>query len=220
MRRMLVLLGLFLLSSACTPEVNLSGQVTDVADGDTVNVLLLGNDRARVRLVGIDAPEKGQPYGDDARRMLLDLAYQQRVSVRYETEDDFGRILGRLYVGDLDVNAELVRRGAAWAYRYQGRAAVPSFVALEAEAKQAGRGLWGLAEPPIAPSEWRRGTRPASTATPATRAPGGAEPFTCGTKNYCREMTSCEEARFYLTQCRLDTIDGDNNGIPCEAICR
>jgi len=212
---MLILLGLSLLPSACTAEINLSGQVTNVADGDTITVLLLGNETARVRLIGIDAPEKGQPYDDDARQMLMGLVFQRRVGIRYETEDDFGRVLGRVYAGDLDVNAEMVRRGGAWAYRYQGRAAVASFVALETEAKQGGRGLWGLSDLPIAPREWRRGTRPAQT-----NAPSSAAPFTCGTKNYCREMTSCEEARFYLTQCGVETIDGDNNGMPCEAICR
>ena len=70
------------------------------------------------------------------------------------------------------------------------------------------------------PWEWRlarRGEASLVTRPPATAAPGG---FTCGTKTYGREMTSCAEAMFHLRQCGLGRLDADRDGVPCESICR
>jgi hypothetical protein len=85
-----------------------------------------------------------------------------------------------------------VREGAAWVYRKYSK----DRALLEAEenARRARRGLWGQANP-TPPWEWRHG--------------GNGAAFTCGTKRYCREMTSCREARFYLEKCGLTRIDGD-----------
>jgi hypothetical protein len=78
----------------------------------------------------------------------------------------------------------------------------------------------------VPPWEWRHGGSAtgtpsvlgfASPAAPATRR--GAPSFSCGSKRYCSEMSSCEEARYYLRVCRLGTIDGDHDGRPCERLC-
>jgi hypothetical protein len=104
-----------------------------------------------------------------------------------------------------------VAQGFAWVYRRYSNDA--ELLELEAQAKEKGFGLW--AEPnPIPPWEWRRGERTSNR----TAATGAA--FTCGTKRYCREMTSCKEAQFYLLQCGLARLDGDKDGVPCEKICR
>ena len=69
------------------------------------------------------------------------------------------------------------------------------------------------------PHEWRvarRGQRARSDADEE----GAAKSFTCGSKRYCREMGSCAEARFYLEECGLTRLDGDGDGVPCEAMCR
>lgn len=140
--------------------------------------------------------------------------------------DRYGRTVGRVYVGDTDVNAELVKQGAAWVYRQYAKD--PSLYALENEAKAARRGLWGLPETERCPPwDWRKGSCSTSVAAPAatTVAPTPAAAttaagFACGTKRYCRDMTSCEEARFYLTQCGLTSLDGDHDGVPCEKICQ
>jgi hypothetical protein len=139
--------------------------------------------------------------------------------------DRYGRTVGRIYEGTTDVNAEMVRQGAAWVYRQYSRD--PSLLRLEAEARAARRGLWALPEAERAPPwEWRaaeRGGQRQATSVPAaplaTRAQA-ASGFTCGAKRYCREMTSCAEARFYLSQCGLSRLDGDRDGVPCESICR
>nr|WP_322100032.1 excalibur calcium-binding domain-containing protein [Geminicoccus roseus] len=112
-----------------------------------------------------------------------------------------------------------MREGAAWVYRQYARD--PSLLVLEAEARQAGRGLWALPEAQITPPwEWRQagGRTVQQPVARSTVADSGA--FSCGGKRYCKQMTSCAEARFYLEQCGLSRLDGDRDGIPCEKICR
>lgn len=138
--------------------------------------------------------------------------------------DKYGRTVGRVYVGATDVNAEMIRQGAAWAYRQYLKD--QSLLRLEAEAKAAKRGLWALPEAQrMPPWEWRHGgsakaapapTAPVSSA-PAATASGG---FSCGGKRRCGEMTSCEEAKFYLAQCGVGSLDGNKDGVPCETLCR
>ena len=89
------------------------------------------------------------------------------------------------------------------------------------------RGLWTLPEAERTPPwEWRAAERggqsqaAAAPATPPAARTSATSGFTCGTKRVCREMTSCAEARFYLSQCGRSQLDGDGDGIPCEAICR
>lgn len=192
------------------------GKLVSVADGDTIRVLYKGG-QLKVRLAEIDTPEKAQPYGRRAREALAEMVGGKVVRVVEQDRDRYGRIVGRVYVGDVDVNAELVRRGAAWVYRRYARD--KNLLDLEQEAKSAGRGLWALPEPErMAPWDWRRGQR-GKRSPPATAS---TDPFTgeCGSKRYCREMQSCAEAMHYLKQCGLKRLDGDGDGVPCEAICR
>ena len=113
---------------------------------------------------------------------------------------------------------------------YRQYAKDPSLYRLEEQAKAAKRGLWGLPETERCPPwDWRKGTcatpaAPAASASAtatatATATASGSGSFTCGSKRYCREMTSCEEARFYLTQCGVSSLDG-NDGVPCAKLCR
>jgi len=142
------------------------GRVTTVHDGDTVTVLA---DRVarRVRLVGIDAPERGQPYGSAARRQLAARVGGREVMVVERGTDSYGRTLGRVLVAGADANAAQVRDGYAWVFRrFENDAAL---VALEDEAKAARRGLWRDAEP-VPPWLWReRHPRPpAAPGAPST----------------------------------------------------
>lgn len=103
----------------------------------------------------------------------------------------------------------MVREGHAWAYRdYLDD---QSLLQDEAKARDDGIGLWSLPGP-VAPWEWRRGERQQQTLS--------GEAYTCGSKCYCREMTSCQEVRFYLNRCDLKSLDGDDDGVPCGSICR
>ena len=189
-----------------------SGEVITVRDGDSVVVLTPQRRRIEVRLADIDAPERGQPYANRSRQLLRDLVFRKTVDVIYMDTDSYGRIVARLYAGEVDVSGEMIRRGAAWVYRQYVRD--QSLFALEDAARNARRGIWGLSESAIPPWEWRR-----NATAPAQSPRELPEPFTCGTKAVCRQMTSCEEAWFYLRQCRVESLDGDNDGIPCENIC-
>jgi hypothetical protein len=183
--------------------------------------------QVKVRLGEIDTPERKQPYGTRAQQVLSDLAYNKQARVVVQDTDRYGRTVGRVYVGNLDVNAEMIRQGAAWAYRQYLKD--QSLLALEAEAKAAKRGLWGLPETERCPPwDWRKGTC-ATASAPANRAPAAPTTaptsaasggFNCAGKRYCREMTSCEEARFYLTQCGVSSLDGNHDGVPCAKLCR
>lgn len=128
------------------------------------------------------------------------------------TTDRYGRTVGRVYVEGRDVNAALVTAGAAWVYLQYSRD--PRLLALEAEAKTASRGLWGLPEAQRTPPwEWRRAQRKGETQA----APAG---FSCDGKSTCSQMRSCAEARFHLLQCSQARLDNDHDGVPCESLCR
>ena len=92
------------------------GKVVAIADGDTLTILV-DQEQIKIRLSEIDAPEKGQPFGTQAKQALSALVFSKFVDVDVITNDRYGRSVGRVYVNDLNVNAELVRQGHAWVYR-------------------------------------------------------------------------------------------------------
>ena len=132
----------------------LPGVVVGVVDGDTVDVKLQSG-RIRVRLHAIDAPESAQPYGHDATQALSLLVFGKAVDVEPYEQDRYDRLVARLWLGDMDVNAEMVKRGMAWTYRrYADDAA---YCAYERAARDLKRGLWALPpEQRVAPWEWRQ----------------------------------------------------------------
>lgn len=208
-----VLFALALL--AAEPHAVFEAHVVKVVDGDTIHVALPGKATQKVRLLGIDAPERDQPYARQARSALSKLVYGREVRLETHGSDRFDRLLAIVHVGEREVNAELVRVGAAWVYRkYRDD---EQLIALEDEARAAKRGLWGLAESErVPPWEWRHPD--ASPAANGTSSKPAA--FRCGEKLYCREMESCAEARFYLVRCGLERIDGDGDGVPCSSLCK
>ena len=133
----------------------LSGKVVAVADGDTLTVLV-DNRQVKVRLTEIDAPEKNQPFGTRSRQSLADMAFGRVVRVVTHGKDRYGRTLGRIYVGQHDINAEQLRRGMAWVYdRYVSDR---DLYQIQEEARAARRGLWHD-QAPLPPWEWRAATR-------------------------------------------------------------
>jgi endonuclease YncB( thermonuclease family) len=133
------------------------GRVVGIADGDTFT-LLADREELRIRLAEIDAPEKGQPYARRARQALSGLIYGETVRVVEVDHDRYGRIVGRVYAGSIDVNAEMVRRGAAWVYRKYAKGR--SLYELENEARAARRGIWALPEAEREPPwQWREQRR-------------------------------------------------------------
>ena len=156
------------------------GRCTKVSDGDTIHVVTDGNVKFKVRLDRIDAPEKDQPYGKESTAYLTSLIRGKTVRVEWVKKDQYGRILGIVYLPDvtlanekgeadssplvknapsakLDVNLTMVATGNAWHYSYFDKTA--EYASAEAEARQNRRGLWSADEKPINPYEWRRSKR-------------------------------------------------------------
>jgi endonuclease YncB( thermonuclease family) len=196
-----------------TMAETVEGHVIGITDGDTFTLLTHDLQQVQVRVAEIDAPERGQPYASRSRQQLADLIFQKEVTVHVQVVDRYRRPVGRPLVGDTDVTVEMIRSGAAWVYRsYSDDVALYE---LERAAKAERRGLWSLPEyERLPPWDYRNGERQEA------RVDNPAPAFQCGSKLYCSEMVSCDEARFYLRSCGLTRLDGDGDGVPCEAICR
>ena len=132
----------------------LSGEVVGVTDGDTVTLLDLEKRQIKVRLAGIDAPEKRQSFGQKSKASLSELAFRKMVIVTTGKTDRYGRVVGKLLADGQDVNLEQVRRGMAWHYkayeREQSAVDRATYAAEEDAARNLKRGLWSTpgAQPP------------------------------------------------------------------------
>ena len=142
-----ILLALIIL---ITPDT-LTGKVVRIADGDTVTILV-GGDQVRIRLFGIDAPERGQDYSRRSREALAELVFEKEVRIVVRDTDRFGRTVGDIYVGNSLVNEKMVKDG--WAWNYARYSHSKHFAELEREAREANRGLWA-GKAPIPPWDFR-----------------------------------------------------------------
>ncbi len=113
----------------------------------------------KIRLAGIDAPEKKQPFGNRSKESLSELAYDKTVTVETDKRDKYGRQVGKVLVNGQDVNLVQVERGMAWFYRQYQREQSPNdrrlYEAAEDSAKADKRGLWRDAADPMPPWEFR-----------------------------------------------------------------
>jgi endonuclease YncB( thermonuclease family) len=147
------LLLALLLAPAAAPAEFFEGRVVGVIDGDTIDVLV-GQQKRRVRLFGIDTPERGQPWYAKSKSALSKRVFGKEVRVNDVDRDRHGRTVGEVYADNVCVGCELVREGNAWVYRKYTDD--PVLYQLEAEARAARRGLWGLPEAQrVPPWEWR-----------------------------------------------------------------
>ena len=131
----------------------LEGTCVGVADGDSLLLELPSGERVRVRLFGIDAPEKDQEFALAARKKLTGLVYDKPIRVEVQDIDQYGRYVGKVYAGGRYVNRFMLKEGMAWHYRHY--AADDEVLAdAEARARAAGRGIWA-AESPCRPRNFR-----------------------------------------------------------------
>jgi len=141
------------LALSCTTAAAWVGTVTHVTDGDTVWVRPdAGGRPVKLRLDGIDAPERCQAWGLQASAALAARALRQRVEVDGWAVDDHGRLLGRLVLGGEDLGAWMVRQGHAWSYRY--RRSPGPYAEQEGQARAGGLGLH--ADPAAEEPRWFR----------------------------------------------------------------
>jgi micrococcal nuclease len=129
-----------------------TGKCVGVTDGDTITVM---KDRmaVKIRLEGIDCPEKGQPFGTRAKKLTSSLAYGKHVTVKTVTVDRYGRIVARVIAEGKDLSVKLVKAGLAWHYKHFSHDRV--LAEAEQEARQKKRGLWAMPDP-VPPWDYRR----------------------------------------------------------------
>ena len=160
---------IFLLLLTCSVQAEtLTGRVVGVADGDTITVLDADKRQHKIRLQGIDAPEKTQPFGQRSKENLSRLVFGKDVRVDWGKRDRYGRIIGKVWVQPvscatcpitLNAGHAQITVGLAWWYRKYAEEQSPEdrgayeFSEQEARAKRVG--LWGDPDP-APPWEWRR----------------------------------------------------------------
>jgi endonuclease YncB( thermonuclease family) len=131
-------------------------KVVSISDGDTIKVFNAATGQEKIRLYGIDAPERGQPQGDAARTLLTSLVSGAVVDIESVSEDLYGNTVAIVWEQKKNVSQEMVRAGYAWVYRkYCDRPFCEYWLALEGEAKKNKVGLWQEADP-VPPWMWRR----------------------------------------------------------------
>ncbi len=145
--------------SIATSADSLTGKVVKVADGDTITVLDNTNTQHRIRLQGIDAPERKQPFANASRKHLASLVAGKGVTVKWAKRDRYRRIVGFVLVDGQDVNLAQVKAGMAWFYRYYQKELSAEnrklYAQAEDEARANKKGLW-QDKNPIPPRRWRR----------------------------------------------------------------
>lgn len=132
----------------------LSGLVFKITDGDTFKLRVDGRQEKIIRLHGIDAPERDQPHGSDATAALSARIASRQVTVRVEDTDNYGRLVGTVFVDDENINLTMVSEGHAWWYEYYAKTNRELEVA-QTQARLARRGLWSDRSA-VAPWDWRR----------------------------------------------------------------
>lgn len=160
------LVGVLTLGAALSAHADvIQGLVVAIQDGDTLTVLDEGKTQHKIRLTGIDAPEKKQPFGQRSKESLSNLVYRREVLVDWHKLDRYGRVLGKVVLGNRDINLAQVEAGLAWHYVEYAREQTPPDRALysqaEAHAREGHVGLWS--EPvPTAPWAFRKSKREAA----------------------------------------------------------
>lgn len=145
----------------------LQGKVIGISDGDTIAVLDNSRTQHKIRLAGIDAPEKSQPFGDRSKQRLSDLVFGKTVTVDWDKIDKYGRTIGKVIVNGQDANLSQVQAGLAWHYKQyekeQSASDRNSYAKAEVNARTRQIGLWHDTAP-IPPWNFRHGAGSATSA--------------------------------------------------------
>jgi len=148
---------LFLLALSSVAD-SFSGNVVSVSDGDTITLLDTTQTQHKIRLSGIDAPEKVQPFGDASKRSLSALVYGREVAVEWHKRDKYGRIVGKVLLDGQDVCLEQIKAGMAWHFvKYQAEQSPEDrerYSLAEQDARNGKVGLWSDPKP-VAPWDYR-----------------------------------------------------------------
>ncbi len=139
-------------------SAELYGRVVRVSDGDTITIVDAERRRYRVRLAGIDAPERRQAYGKVSKQHLASQVFGRSVIVDWHKEDRYGRLVGKVSIDANDAGLGQLKAGMAWHYKQyaneQSSSDQRAYAAAEVDARRARVGLWRGPEP-IPPWEFR-----------------------------------------------------------------
>lgn len=152
----------FAILTTATHAETLTGRVVGIADGDTLTLLDASKTQHKIRLAGIDSPEKGQAFGQVCKKSLSDLAYDRVATVESSKLDRYGRVIGKVFVDGRDVSLEQLRRGCGWHYKkYQNEQSLNdrlTYNGAEESARASRAGLWAD-QVPAPPWDWRQARR-------------------------------------------------------------
>lgn len=172
----------------------LSGLVVAIHDGDTITVLDAQKKQHKVRLEGIDAPESHQAFGTRAKEALGKKLHEQQLHVDWDETDKYGRILGHVFVGERNINRELVAEG--WAWHFVKYSNDPALAAAEKSARQHRLGLWSGPNP-LPPWDFRNSPELAEKSVEQPAQAGTVYVTKTGTKYHragCRHLTDSARA--------------------------
>lgn len=154
-----ICVALFYSISHAWAEQVIPGKVVGITDGDTLTLLDTNQMQYRIRVSGIDTPERGQAYGHVATENLAKLAFGQLAAADCPKQDRYGRWVCVVRVNGVDVGLAQVKSGLAWHYKKYASEQTPTdqelYAMAEQEAKVAGIGLWKDADP-TPPWDWRK----------------------------------------------------------------
>ena len=188
MRRIFGFLLFYVWLCASPEALAFLGKVIAVADGDTVTVLTQDNQKVKIRLAGIDTPERSQAFGQKAKQAISSKIFGKTIEIKEETIDRYGRTVANLYLGSRWINLEMVEDGFAWHYKKYSKDR--KLASAEVEAKQLRKGLWSDPNA-IPPWEYRRGGKK-KTSSPRQPIIGGS--YWLNTKSGTRHNEGC---RYY-----------------------
>ena len=182
-----------------------SYQVTSITDGDTFKINIDGETET-VRIIGIDTPELSpkECFAEDAKEKLKNLIGGENVFLEpgsgSDNKDYYGRLLRYVYdANSNDVGASMIKEGYAYSYEKYPHEKLSEYESFEAEAKEDLKGLWNDDNCQVSTENFNKED--------------------CNCNKPCSEMTSCEEAYFYLEVCGCSEKDRDKDGVPCESVC-
>jgi hypothetical protein len=156
--------------------------------------VLRGTEQFKLRLDGIDAPEKNQTFRTKSRDALAGLVFGMRVTVQSKRTDRYGRTPGVISVGGTNVNQRIVAAG--WDWHYKQYSSDETLARLESRAKSARSGLWANANPQP-PWYFRLPQRSGSTSTkrPSTSAPSAGGRYWLNPSSNVRHNSICQHFR-------------------------
>lgn len=210
----LLLICLFLAPLATATERQITCKVVGISDGDTLSCLY-NNKPLKVRLQYIDAPENDQPFGNRAKQALSALAFKKPITLRITGYDKYQRLLAVAFDGQTNINLAQVEQGMAWAYRETQ----PIYQQAQIHAQQKKIGLWRDPNP-IEPADWRANKRPVSGGILQKKPLNPPLAIDCSEQKSCNQLPDYATAQRYFQQCGWKTLDGNNDGIPCNKLYR